>query len=143
MFVLFGKFQIHVKLLPIILQGDEETKEPGPGQGQSRQEVGGLCQAEVNIDKLELKVKVSDRLLDDVDNELSDGCYVEDDEDGRDETGGQLPAGPPFPGSGAVVAVGEDPADEEAKGDQVEDDHLERGEADECSWQHPDTGADV
>ena len=68
-----------------LLQGDQETKEPGPGEGQGCQEVASLSEAKVHLDKLQLELGVTDRLLDDVDYKLGNGGDVEDDQDSCDE----------------------------------------------------------
>ena len=96
LFILFGKFQIHVEMLVVILQRDQETEDPGPGERQGRQEVGSLGQPDIHIDQLEQQLRVGDGLLDDVDHKLGDGCQVEDDQDGGDEAGGHLAAAPPL-----------------------------------------------
>ena len=68
-----------------LLQGDQETKEPGPGESQGCQEVASLSEAEVHLDKLQLDLGVTDRLLDDVNYELGNGGDVKYDQDGCDE----------------------------------------------------------
>ena len=68
-----------------LLQGDQETKEPGPGEGQGGQEVASLSEAKVHLNKLQLELGVSDCLLDDVDYKLGNGGDVEDDQDSCDE----------------------------------------------------------
>ena len=68
-----------------LLQGDQETKEPSPGEGQGSQEVASLSEAKVHLDKLQLELSVSDCLLDDIDYELGNGGDVKDDQDGCDE----------------------------------------------------------
>ena len=49
---IFLSFGIFV-LLHCYLQGDQEAKEPGPGESQGCQEVAGLSEAEVHLDQLQ------------------------------------------------------------------------------------------
>ena len=79
-FSFFLVFSVHC-----YLQGDQEAKEPGPGESQGCQEVAGLSEAEVHLNQLQLELGVGDRLLDDVDHKLGNGGDVEDDQDGCDE----------------------------------------------------------
>ena len=68
-----------------LLQGDQETKQPGPWESQGGQEVASLGEAEVNLNKLQLELGVTDCLLDDINYKLGHGGDVEDDQDSCDE----------------------------------------------------------